>query len=299
MQLIKTQQLALFIAVCETGSLSAGAEQLGLAKANASRMLKQLEYELNCRLINRSPHHFSLTQQGEEFLSGARSIYRQLSSLQGQINNSQQKISGRLRICAPSALSLMLQSKVLQQFSQQHPELHLEFLTGAQKPKVLEENFDLILNINTPKDSSLIARRAMKVRLNYYASPDYLKKHGNPLSPEDLHQHDCLINLNQDREPLPWQYKIQEQMHSLNIKAKHSSDNGLVIKEMVKNNLGIALLPEFLCQQELVSKQVCQLFNGQYGYPVQLYAIYPSRELISRKTQVFLEFIANEFADEI
>lgn len=292
---IKTQEIALFKACVETGSITAGAERVGISKANGSRVLKKLEQTLGVKLLKRSAHIFELTDSGQEFYREAAELLERLYQLEHRFSQVKSVVKGKLRICAPISLSQLILSDTLADFSKAFPEIELELISGSPKPKLLQENFDLILNINTPNDSSFVAKRLMKVKLNFFCSPRYLQKNGAPITAQDLLSHDCIVSLDQNREPLPWLWHEGKHAQKIRLKPRHRCDNGNIVRTMIEQDLGIALLPEFLCHGAITAKRLVKLFDDKQGYCVQIYGIYPSRKYIPAKTKAFIDHVTTNF----
>jgi DNA-binding transcriptional LysR family regulator len=288
---IKLEEMELFVAVVDTQSISRGAERLGLPKSNASRRLKGLEEKLNARLLERTTRRHKLTEAGQVFYQGCLKVLGESEALQNRVVESQQAMSGKLTVYAPLDSIRMLISSHLGEFIQQYPELEIEFLSGATRPHLLKDQIDVIIHLNDPRDSTFIARKLLDVPTSYYASPGYLEQHGTPHSPEQLLNHHCIVNLTQDREPLSWRYNDQGQIKTLPIKARYRSDSSYLSKTLMLQNIGISLVPCFLCEQEQRDGRLIQLFEGKHVVNDPLYALYPSREYVPEKTRTFLDFV--------
>lgn len=289
--MLKMDELGLFVAVVEAQSITAAADKLSLPKSNISRRIKQLEESLGVKLIDRSPRVFKLTEPGLEFYQGAIDLLQNAETLTQKVTRQQTLPSGRLRICGPGALIHLMLGKSIRGFTEQYPEIYLEFLSGAHKRSLYDENIDLLITINRPKDSSLIVTSLMKVRLSFYACPDYLKQCGTPRKPEQLSQHRCIGSLNPDLEKIPWHYTDNGTLKSLDIIPRYFSDSGPVSRDMVEIGLGVAQLPDFICQDAVTQGKLVRLFEGKYESISQIYALYSSRKLLPAKTRLFLDHL--------
>lgn len=295
--MLKMEELGLFVAVVEAQSITAGAEKLGLPKSNVSRRIKQLEESLGVKLIDRTPRIFKLTEPGLAFYKGAIDLLQNAEMLTQQVAAQQVLPSGRLRICGPSALTHLMLKKSLLDFTEQYPDIHLEFLSGGHKRSMYEENIDLLITINSPKDSSLISTLLMKVRLHFYASPGYIKQHGAPQKPEQLSQYCCIGSLNQDLEKMPWRYADKGKLKTLSVTPRYYSDSGPITRNMVELGLGIALLPDFICEDSVKQGKLLPLFDGEIESIDEIYALYSSRKHLPTKTRLFLDHLKQSFAE--
>jgi DNA-binding transcriptional LysR family regulator len=293
--MLKMGELVLFVAVVEAQSITGGAEKLGLPKSNISRRMKQLEESLGVKLIDRTPRVFKLTDPGLAFYQGAIDLLQSAEALTQQVTRQQALPSGRLRICGPSALTHLILRKSLRGFTEHYPDIQLEFLSGAHKRSMYEENIDLLITINRPKDSSLIATSLMQVGLGFYASPDYLKQHAAPDKPEQLSQHSCIGSLNQNLEKMPWRYAASGKLKTLDLTPRYYSDSGSISRDMAELGLGVALLPHFICEEAVKQGKLVTLFDGKYGPVDQIYALYSSRKHLPAKTRLFLDHLKQTY----
>lgn len=85
-----------------------------------------------------------------------------------------------------------------EQFTRRYPRLRVEFLSGAVKPHLLEENIDIVVHVDDPVDSSYVARRITTATTSCFASPNYLARHGEPATPNELRSHDCIVEINHE-----------------------------------------------------------------------------------------------------
>jgi DNA-binding transcriptional LysR family regulator len=297
--MLKMEELKLFVAVVEAQSISSGADRLSLPKSNVSRRIKQLEESLGVKLIERTPRLFKLTEAGTSFYQGSIELLQNAESLTQKVSQQQTHPSGRLRICGPSALNLLMMKDSLVTFTDQYPDIQLEFLSSGIKRNIHEDNIDLLITINRPKDSSLIAMPLMEVRLRFYASPAYLEKNGAPQHPNELGHHRCLGSLNQDMERMPWRYLDNGSYKNLAINHHHYSDSGPISREMAEQGLGVVLLPDFICKQAEQAGRLVALFNGEIASIDEIYALYSSRTLLPTKTRVFLEHLREHHRNQL
>ena len=289
------EDMTMFVAIVNAQSISRAAEHLGLPKSNLSRRLKQLEQKLNARLIERTTRSQKLTDAGKTFYQGCEKILDQSSKLESAVQFKQHSLSGKLTVFAPVDAMRMLFSQQIGVFAKRYPSLEIEFLSGSIRPNLLKDQIDVVLHLNTPNDSSLVARKLTDVLTSYYASTDYLARYGTPETPEELLNHSCIVNLDQNRHALPWRYFANGKINTLPVKAHYHSDSSFLTKTLLLQGLGISLLPSFLCAEEEKDGRLIRLFNGKYEINDPVYALYPSREYLPEKTRLFLDFVQGLF----
>ena len=151
---LKLDDLQLFITVADSQSITAAAEHLQTNTSTLSRRLKKLEETLGARLLDRSTRSQHSTEAGKLFYQHCQLVLKSLDQVSRQINDQQDALAGRLRIYAPAELFRYWIKELVVEFSRQYPKLRIEFVSGAAKPNLLEDNIDIILHVNEPADSS-------------------------------------------------------------------------------------------------------------------------------------------------
>lgn len=189
----KLRRLEMVVRAAEAGSFSKAARTLDVTPSAVSHAVSDLEKELRISVFYRTTRQLRLTQEGQAFCERGRAILDQLAELEGHVAKSSERLRGTLRIGLSVSLSRGIVMPAIARFTRRHPDLRLELLVLTQVKEMHAEGVDLMLLVNEPPDSSLIARRIGTTRFNVYGSPDYLERAGIPAEPEDLSHHRCLV----------------------------------------------------------------------------------------------------------
>lgn len=167
---MEIRQLQHFVAVAETGTISAAARKLHLAQPAISASIKKLESELNVMLLHRRDRGVSLTEAGNQFLQHARQILRQTKDAKLAMHALEGLEKGDVYATVPSMLGSYFLPPLLMAFKHQYPEIDLNILdapTGSIRQQLLEGQIELGVigdNVLTPElESGRIAREEMVV----------------------------------------------------------------------------------------------------------------------------------------
>ena len=179
----KFEEMQTFVRVVDSGSLSAAAERMEIAKSAVSRRLADLEARLGVQLLNRTTRRINLTDSGHQFYQRCLSILADLDESEQLISHENAELRGTIRIAAPLSFGIQHLSPILNDFLNEHVELNLDLSLNDRRVNLMDEGVDLGIRIGDLDDSSLIARRLAPARLILCASPDYLTKHGTPTVP--------------------------------------------------------------------------------------------------------------------
>lgn len=283
-----------FVAVVNEGSFSQAANVLQLSPQLVSKYVSQLEEKLNVRLLNRTTRKVNLTEAGIQYLQHAQQILSSVDEMEQQLGGMQQSPKGTLRISAPVSFAIKHLARLMADFQAQYPLVSIDLQLNDRKVDVVEEGFDVALRIGQLKSSSLIAKHVAPIRLVICASPDYLKKHGTPKTPEDLKHHRYLhysyMEMGDRGEIYTW-------LRQKNISGigEFYSNNGDVLIEATVAGSGIAVQPTFIAGEAISQGKLSYFMTEYEPEPLGLYVVYAHRKLLPNKVRCFLDFIEGYF----
>jgi DNA-binding transcriptional LysR family regulator len=286
----------MFVRIVETGSISAAAEHLAVAKSAVSRRLAELESRLGAQLLHRTTRRLSLTDSGRTFLERAQRILADLEEAEAAVSQAQTALKGRLRVALPLSFGLLHLTPLIEKFMTRHPDLEFDLDFNDRQIDLMQEGFDLAIRIANLPDSSLIARRLAPIRHLLSASPDYLKRHGTPACAEDLRQHVCLAYSNLANPGL-WHYRAPDgSSGSVQMPVKLKANNGDFLCRAAQAGHGLILHPAFYLREALQSGQLVALLTDHVWPELNAYAVYPPTRHLSRRVRALVDFLAEELA---
>ena len=296
---LKIEDLQLFIAVVELPSIAVAAERLETTSSTISRRLKKIEECMGVRLIARTTRSKQITSAGEKFYQQCQLILKQMEAFAGQIRDQHDIPEGHISVYAPSELFCYLINELTDKFAQRYPKLRVEFISGAVKPHLLDDNIDVMVHVDDPQDSSYVARKITTATTNYFASPDYLKRRGRPSTPREMELHDCIAEINHERVARPWQFREGDTITTLQIKYRYSSDSITLCQALSEQGQGITMLPDFITQESVERNKLVQLFSEECIITHNIYAVYASRQFVPAKIKTFVDFLAGNLPGKI
>ena len=185
--------LRFFLALFREGNFMRAGEALRVDHTTVSRRLRMLEKVLGARLFHRHPDGvMRLTEAGERMIASAQSIESQILSIGSTVGREDARIDGVVRIGTAHTLAARLVVPTLAKFRRLHPELTFEVRTGPASFDLPRREADLVLRFSRPKESGLIVKKMADIGFGFYASTDYLHRHGKPSNPDDLSGHDVI-----------------------------------------------------------------------------------------------------------
>lgn len=275
----------IFTRVVECHSFTQAAQSLGMQKSTVSRRIALLEERLGVRLLNRTTRKLRLTEVGQAYYERCRQIMLDFAEAEQAVMQLQQEPSGLLRITAPIEFGQLFLGGVLGRFMRQYPQISAEVELTSRDVDPLEEGVDIAIQVGQPRDSTLIARKLLESRRRLCASPDYLARHGVPLTINELAGHRAIL-LPQD-SPRYWPL-VGEQVQCQRVL---SCNNITLAREAALAGAGISGLPVMISEEALRSGRLVELLPAARLPIGELYAVYPSRRFQAMKVKTFLDFL--------
>lgn len=188
----KFAAMRVFVRIADAGNLSAASHQLGLSLTSVSRQLMALEATLGTTLVERTTRHLSLTESGRLYYERAKQILEEVAEMERGLTMQTGVASGRLQVSAPSLLGRLRLAPMLPAFLSAHTRVSVDLMLMDRPVRLAEEGIDVALRIGPLEDSGLIVRKLDDIHLVVCAAPDYLRRRGEPKTPDDLVEQDCL-----------------------------------------------------------------------------------------------------------
>lgn len=291
----RSDELQVFIAVIESGSISAAAEQFGQTPSAISRTLSRLEAKLETTLINRTTRRMDLTEEGKFFLERSRQILAQMEDLEERLALRQQRPAGRLRINAASPFMLHSVVPYIAEFRLLYPDIQLELNSNDLIIDLLEQSTDIAIRIGSLADSTLHARSLGSSPLNILASPAYLERHGTPDNVQALSGH-TLLGFTQTETLNHWPLRYAEG-DRLFIQPAISASSGETLRQLALAGDGIVCLSHFMTHEDIrMGRLKVLLPEANSGYRQPIHAVYYRNSQLALRIQCFLDFIQQKMA---
>ncbi|MEH6404104.1 MAG: LysR family transcriptional regulator [Sneathiella sp.] len=296
-----------FLEIVRLGSFAEASRHIGLAASSVTRQINGLEAELGVRLLNRTTRQVSLTDAGRLYHSRARQAVLNIDDMNRAVTDLDSTPKGLLKISAPQAIGRVHIARHLTAFFERYPEIKLELSLTGRTVDLVQEGMDGAVRIAALQlpDSTLIGRKLHRVKQVICASPEYLEKHGTPVHPKELHEHECLVYYAESASEVwgpaskTWRFKVAGEDTSLTIAGKLETDSGDVVLEAVLNGLGITALPLWHVAEHLRSGRLVTLFDhAEISFDTveaNIFFVYPSARHLSPKIRAFSDFMAESF----
>jgi DNA-binding transcriptional LysR family regulator len=221
-------------------------------------------------LLNRTTRRQSLTDIGAAYYAQCKDILIRIETAEDAARDMRSRPAGRLRVSAPITLGSHLLMPALGEYLREFSEVDIELKLNDRIVDLAEEGFDAAFRFGELSDSGLIARPLQGLKRSVCASPTYQARHGTPLKPDDLADHNCLAfhHITPERE---WRFQGSEPQ-TVHVTGQLTVNNGPALLQAALNDIGIVMLPDYLVAEDLAAGRLVQLFS-EFNFvraPVQL-----------------------------
>lgn len=169
-----------FLAVLQTGSLSAAARALGTTQPTVGRHIAALEKSLKLTLFTRSQVGLLPTEASEALRGYAEEMANAAAVLERAATNQGEGIRGTVRVTASEVIGVEVLPSIIVKLRTKHPELKLELVLSNRPQDLLHREADIAVRMFQPKQTQLVVRRIGQIELGLHASKAYIESNGSP-----------------------------------------------------------------------------------------------------------------------
>jgi DNA-binding transcriptional LysR family regulator len=278
--------LADFNLVARHGGFGRAARAAGRPKATLSRRVSELESSLDLRLFERGTRALKLTQEGRALYERTGSLLAELDETAAAIASGGDKPRGRLRISAPLLFSQTAMGKLAAAFALKYPEVRLEVTTEDRSVDMIDEGYDLVIRVNPNPDETLVGRILMRDRLVVVAGPELARPKGDLVAPIVVRGASDLSSA--------WDVTVRGRKSRIATDPVLRLSSLIMVRDAVRAGVGAARLPVSLVSHDLAAGRLVN-WGDVDGPEIALWALYPSRRLLSARVSAFLAFLKEAF----
>lgn len=287
-----------FVHAADAGSFAAAGRALGISSAAVSKNMASLEKALGVRLMNRTTRALQLTDEGEVFLRQARVALETLDTAVDTVMAKRFGPSGRVRISTSSAFGREHLLPLLPKLLATYPALSVEVDFDDRVVDFVNEGYDLAIRGGNIVDSAFVSRSICKLNVAIAASPEYLAKYGNPMTPQELQTHRLIARRFLGGRVSPWNFKLYGGITTFDPSpsAVLTLSAPEAVVEAACDGVGVAQVGVHLAWPHLVSGAL-KLVLHQYHHPggFEMVLQYPHRALLAPRVRATVDYLLEAF----
>lgn len=291
--MIRIDDLGLFTRSAALGSFTAAALEADLLPGQVAAAIKRLERELDVRLFARTTRSLRLTAEGEQYLPTAHSVLEALKQGKENLRGETTTLRGVLQVTAPSDLGRNILLPWLTLFRRQHPELTLRFSLSDQMADLFRDPVDVAIRYGSNEDANYVALPlAPWNRRVLVAAPEYVERHGYPHTPDDLHNHPCLLYQQGGRIYDKWSLGSE----TIQVSGPMFSDDADVVRRWALSGEGIANKSWLDVSADVIAGRLIVLLKDFPGNASPLSLVCPHRKQITPAVSQLYTWLSGQFA---
>src|SRR3954468_3699001 len=282
----RLEAMQAFVAVADLQGFAPAARKLGLSPSGVTRLIAALENHLGARLLQRTTRSVTLTDIGARYLERARWILADVEEAECSAQRERTRPSGRLVVSAPIGFGRLHVSPVMSAYLMRYPEVSGELRLSDRLINLVEDGVDLAVRIGHLADSSLVARSVGDMRRIVVASPDYLKRRGEPNNPAAVASHDTIQfgasdwDFVEDGREVRVPCTPRFITNSADAAILHSEQGG-----------GLTRVLAYQAAGAIAAGRLKILLEKFEQAPLPIHIVYPTSRLLSAKVRAFVDLV--------
>ncbi|WP_431301898.1 LysR family transcriptional regulator [Sediminicoccus sp. BL-A-41-H5] len=284
-----------FVRVVEAGSFTTVAAEQNTSQPTVSRQIAALEQHLGCLLLQRTTRALTLTEDGRAFYAQAQLALEAIAEAETSVGRRKGKPTGTLRLACAAVLGRLHILPRLPRFLERYPDVAVDLVMGDDFTDLVEQRIDLSIRVGALTDPGLVARRIGTSRRVVVATPDYLERHGEPRTPEDLRDHACIL-YTRLATGANWPFTGKDGPNSVPVQGRLTVNSTEGVRAAILSGLGIGMVPVWhFVDREIETGRLRVLLPEHEPAPHPIHAVYPTRRFIAPKLRAMLDHLATEF----
>jgi DNA-binding transcriptional LysR family regulator len=283
------------VAVADNKGFAPAARKLGLSPSGVTRLIAALEERLGARLLQRTTRQVSLTDVGARYLERARRVLADIEEAERGVEGERSRPSGRLVVSAPVGFGRLHVSPVMSEYLTRYPEVSGELRLSDRVVNLVEDGVDLAVRIGHLADSSLVARHVGEMRRIVVASKAYLRKHGEPSTPEAIAAHQT-IQFGDSAAPPDWRFVRDDSEVRIVSTPRFVTNSSDAAIRYAEQGGGLTRVMAYQAAEALKRGQLRIILASFEPPALPIHIVYPTSRLLSAKVRAFID-LAIETSD--
>ncbi len=289
-----------FARVVECASFTRAADTLGLPRSSVSAAVSELEGRVGARLLHRTTRKVAPTQDGQAFYDRCLRLLADVEETENLFRQTKIGPAGKLRIDVPGRIGRLIIAPALPEFLERYTLIDIDLGVTDRAVNLIEENVDCVLRVGPLNDSGLIARAIGDLPLINVASPAYLKRYGIPKTPHDLVNHWTVNYASPSSGRVEsWEWIADGVLQAMPVRGRVTVNNAEAYIACCVAGLGLIQIPAYDVKHHLAAGELIEVMPEHRAEPMPLTLLYPHRQHLSRRVQVFADWLEQVLKQEI
>ncbi|MFZ4715731.1 MAG: LysR family transcriptional regulator [Bacteriovoracaceae bacterium] len=287
--------MKIFVRVAELQSFTKTAEMMNLPKATVSTSIRDLEFHLSARLLNRTTRQVTLTPEGRQYLLRCKEILIDLEETDSMFQDQRETIKGIIRVDMATSFATEHFLPMLSRFTEKYPELEIELSCTDRTVDLVRDGIDCVIRSGAISQPGTIEKLLGQATMINCASPGYIQKYGKPKKLTDLTKH-RLILYTQVLGARSWgfEYNDGKKYSEIKMPATITVNNTDAYLSACLAGFGIIQSPLHGVASYLKSGELIEVLPKFRAEPLAIKLAYVQRRLTATRVRIFMNWLENE-----
>jgi DNA-binding transcriptional LysR family regulator len=296
----RIELLKTFCRVVECASFTRAANLLQIPRSSVSAAVSELEALVGTRLLNRTTRQVAPTQDGTAFYERCVRLLSDYEETAGLFRQVSIRPNGRVRVSVPGRLGRLVIAPALPAFLAEYPEIEIDLSVTDRAVDLVQDGFDLVLRVGPLQDSGLIARKVGDLLLLNCASPSYLAAHGTPETIVDLERHFAVRYASPTTGRIEdWEYVENGEVKTIAMPGRVTVNGAEAYIACCLAGLGLIQVPAYDVRHHIAAGEMVEVLPRFRAESLPMTLLYPHRQHLSRRLQVFMEWLLEMLEAEV
>lgn len=284
--------MAIFVEVARQGGFRAAAQLMNLGPGSVSDAIQRFEDRLGVRLFERTTRRISLTTTGEMLYRRAVTAIDELDNAVRALNDEKDAVTGVLKINAPRTTGSLFLNDLVTRYLRANPLVQVEVNYDDAKVDLVSSQIDAVIRpMGLVENDSHAVPLGPELAMSVVASRAYLKRCGEPPSPQSLTEHDCICFAYDGVSKLaPWNFIGKDGNYAVAPRPRIVVNDVAAILRYAQSGLGVAYIYSSEVESLVASKKLISLLPGKTA-SLQRYTInYLTKRHMPSRLRAFIDF---------
>jgi DNA-binding transcriptional LysR family regulator len=290
--------IQLFVEVVKRNSFADVARMRNIDPSSVSRSIRKLETTLGFRLFQRTTRKLSPTEAGKAYFRQVEGLVATFLQAGEQALDLSNEPIGNLRVAACTSFGQKKLVPLLPKMRKKYPKLVIDLVLADNQIDIVEQQIDVAIRFGKQPADDFICKELAPRKFKVCASPDFIKNNSITTTPSCLSELECL------RFSMPgyrdiWKFRQPHKKDlSVPVDGHLLISHGMTMTASAMAGLGVALLPDWLCIDEIANGSLVELFPNYEcaaaDFDTSAWLVYPSRDYMPLKLSAFIECLKSE-----
>ncbi len=295
----KISAMKAYVKVVETTSFTRAAEVLHTSAVYVTRMVQALESDLGIKLLNRTTRRSKPTDAGIRYYERCVALLRDLDEMDADAHASKGSNSGIVRVSMPSLVAKSAVIPDLPNFFASHPDIRLDINITDQHPDLIEEGLDCALRVGTVSELGLVAKTIGYYKTLTYASPEYIRTHGEPVTLDDLSNHIGVNYAMKSGRIRSWEFLDGEEVRSVPLKSAIMVNDTDTYVACGLAGLGLIQGSTFVLDAHVRAGRLNKVLRDYPLNPRPVSVVYMPNRTKPKRVDIFIDWLVDLYSSHL